>query len=222
MTVNANAETQAFVDELARRADVLGVLLFGSWARGDHRPDSDVDLVVIVRDGFRRGVEYRGSQAFEIIYTTETAALSYWAAHRDEAAAMWDVAKVLYDADGTMSRLATGARAVLAEGKPALDDARIASLRFDVEDQLRHVAHVAATDPATAQLLLANKVFGLTATVFDIRGHWTPPPKQRLAALDALDPDLAIAVRRFYTEPALANRLELARSIAERVFAPSR
>ena len=43
--------------ELAQRTDVVGVLLFGSRARGDHRPDSDVDLVVIVRDGFRRCVE---------------------------------------------------------------------------------------------------------------------------------------------------------------------
>jgi hypothetical protein len=32
------------------RPDVVAVALVGSWARGDARPDSDVDLVVIVRD----------------------------------------------------------------------------------------------------------------------------------------------------------------------------
>ena len=212
------AQTSAFVAELEQRAGVLGVLLFGSWARGDPRPDSDVDLVVILRDGYRRCVEHRGSQVFEIIYTTEAAALTYWAAHRDDAAGLWDVAKVLYDADGTMRRLATGARDVLAEGKPPLDTERIASLRFDVEDLLRHIAHVAATDPATAQLLLANKVFQLTAAVFDIAGTWTPPPKQRLARLDALRPELAITVRRFYSDVGFANRLELARMIVDQVF----
>ena len=34
----------------ADRPDVVAVALVGSWARGDARPDSDVDLVVIVRD----------------------------------------------------------------------------------------------------------------------------------------------------------------------------
>ena len=58
-----------FVEDLKKRSDVLGIILFGSWARGNNRPDSDVDLVVILKEGFRRTVEYRGSQAFEIIYT---------------------------------------------------------------------------------------------------------------------------------------------------------
>lgn len=30
---------------------LVNVLVFGSRARGDHRPDSDVDLVVILEDG---------------------------------------------------------------------------------------------------------------------------------------------------------------------------
>ena len=34
----------------ADRPDVVAVALVGSWARGDARPDSDVDLVLIVRD----------------------------------------------------------------------------------------------------------------------------------------------------------------------------
>ena len=126
---------------------------------------------------------------------------------------------MLYDADGTMRRLDTRARAMLAEGKPRLPAERIASLRFDVEDQLRHVAHVVATDPATAQLILANKVLALTGVVFDLHGEWTPPPKQRLARLDVFRPELAILVRRFYTEVVLADRLGLARAIVERVFA---
>jgi predicted nucleotidyltransferase len=58
-----NPATRAFVDELRARPDVVGVLLFGSWARGDHRPDSDVDLVVIIDAGYQRHVEYRGPHA---------------------------------------------------------------------------------------------------------------------------------------------------------------
>ncbi len=34
----------------AERPDVVAVALVGSWARGDARPESDVDLLLIVRD----------------------------------------------------------------------------------------------------------------------------------------------------------------------------
>jgi predicted nucleotidyltransferase len=44
-----NNDTQQFIEELKARSDVLGVIMFGSWARGNNRPDSDVDLVVILR-----------------------------------------------------------------------------------------------------------------------------------------------------------------------------
>ena len=37
-----NQETQNFVEELKKKPDVLGVILFGSWARGNNRSDSDV------------------------------------------------------------------------------------------------------------------------------------------------------------------------------------
>ena len=39
------------------RADVFGLALVGSWARGAGRPDSDIDLVLLVSDpqAFRHG-----------------------------------------------------------------------------------------------------------------------------------------------------------------------
>lgn len=46
-----NTDTKQFIEELKGRSDVLGVIMFGSWARGNNRPDSDVDLVVILTEG---------------------------------------------------------------------------------------------------------------------------------------------------------------------------
>jgi predicted nucleotidyltransferase len=40
------------VDILVREADPEAIILFGSRARGDARPDSDVDLLVIEREPF--------------------------------------------------------------------------------------------------------------------------------------------------------------------------
>ena len=45
-----NNGTQEFIELLKRRPDIVGIILFGSWARGNNRLDSDVDLVVIVTE----------------------------------------------------------------------------------------------------------------------------------------------------------------------------
>jgi predicted nucleotidyltransferase len=36
------------IDRIAREFDPLRIILFGSWARGDARPDSDLDLLVVL------------------------------------------------------------------------------------------------------------------------------------------------------------------------------
>ena len=100
-----NEATQKFLEELKQRPDVLGVIMFGSWARGNNRPDSDVDLVVILTEGYRRTVEHRNGQPFEIIYTTEKGAFDYWESHKDDAAGLWEVAKILYDKNGAIEQL---------------------------------------------------------------------------------------------------------------------
>lgn len=40
---------QAFLGRLSDRYDVAQMIMFGSRARGDHGPDSDLDLAVVLR-----------------------------------------------------------------------------------------------------------------------------------------------------------------------------
>lgn len=54
---NVNDAPERFFEELRQRPEVVGVLLFGSQARGNSRPDSDIDLVVLVSEGFQHAVE---------------------------------------------------------------------------------------------------------------------------------------------------------------------
>jgi len=46
----ANA-TRAFIDKVASRYDLAGVILFGSRARKSHRADSDADVAVLLHGG---------------------------------------------------------------------------------------------------------------------------------------------------------------------------
>lgn len=45
----ANALTVAVADWVNARPDLTGLAICGSWARGDPRPDSDLDLIVLCR-----------------------------------------------------------------------------------------------------------------------------------------------------------------------------
>jgi uncharacterized protein len=55
---DARAAVQAFLAAVQARYgdDLKGMYLFGSRARGEHRPDSDVDIAVIFEDGPWRSV----------------------------------------------------------------------------------------------------------------------------------------------------------------------
>ena len=214
-----NEETKIFLEELKQRPDVLGVIMFGSWARGNNRPDSDVDLVVILTEGYRRTVEHRNGQPFEIIYTTEKGAFDYWESHKDDAAGLWEVAKILYDKDGTIEQLKNKIKQVLDAGKKAIDEYQLGQFRFDSEDSLKYVGSILTSDPTTANFMLINKIFSLTELFFDIRQKWTPAPKQRLAKIKELSPDFYSLLEQFYqAQITLNNKLELAKQIIPVVF----
>ncbi len=62
-----NDSANEFIELLKSDSNVQGIILFGSWARGNNHAGSDIDLVVIVNDGNRRYVEKRKGQVFEIV-----------------------------------------------------------------------------------------------------------------------------------------------------------
>lgn len=214
-----NEETKKFLEELKQRPDVLGVIMFGSWARGNNRPDSDVDLVVILTKGYRRTVEHRNGQPFEIIYTTEKGAFDYWEGHKDDAAGLWEVAKILHDKDGTIERLKSKIKEVLDAGKKAIDEYQLGQFRFDSEDQLKYVESILASDPTTANLILTNKIFALTELFFDIRQMWIPAPKQRLIKIKENNNHFYDLLQEFYKqEIGLKEKLEIAKKIIPIIF----
>jgi predicted nucleotidyltransferase len=195
-----NEATKNFLEELKKRDDVLGVILFGSWARGNYRENSDVDLEVIVKDGFQRSVEKRDGQIFEIIYTTEKSAFDYNCANKDGAYNFWSVAKILYDKDGSIEKLKQNIESVLEKGKEKIDEIQVEQIKFDAEDVLNYVKEIYSNDPTTANLLLNNKVFNLTENFFNLRQLWTPAPKQRLAKISELNFNLYSYLVNFYND----------------------
>lgn len=213
-----NADTQQFIEELKARPEVCGVVMFGSWARGNNRPDSDVDLLVIVTEGFKRAVEYKNTQAFEIIYITAEAAVEFWNNKKDDCAGLWAVAKILYDKDGTVKTLQEKAQAILAKGKAPIDTHQKGQFKFSAEDEIRAVEAMVDNDTATAHLLLNYVVLALTSHFFDLRQMWVPAPKQRLLSIAELDPKLYAVLKEFYSDTSLANKITAAKKMIPLLF----
>lgn len=214
-----NDQTSKFIEELKSREDVIGVILFGSWARGNQRPDSDVDLVVILKEGHQRTIEERDSQIFEIIYTTKELGLNYWKNHKDDCAGLWEVAKILYDKDGSIKELQSEVETIIKEGKKPINELQFGQFRFDAEDQVKYSRLLSERDAIAANYILTNKMFSLTSMFFDLRQLYTPAPKQRLQKIKELKPELYAAYERFYKDgESLNNKLDIAREITKLVF----
>jgi len=214
-----NQNILEFLEKLKKRSDVLGVILFGSYARGNNYPNSDVDLVIILTEGYLRTVEYQNEQAFEIIYTTEKEAFDYWESHKDDAAGLWEVAKILYDKDETVQKLRTKISKILDAGKEPITKLRLEHLVFDTKDSFKYITNIITNDPLSANLILTNKVFTLTELFFDIRQAWIPAPKQRIAKIKEISPKLYSLLEQFYqSQIPLEEKLQIAKRMTPIIF----
>src|SRR3954447_9370672 len=215
-----NEAIQRFVDELAADPAVRAVILFGSHARGNARPDSDADLVILVeRDQFEMGFAERDGQKFELLRWSEAVAIRYATDNPDNAADFWQVAEILHDPDGAAARMRAHAAEMLAEGKPPMDEARRAWSRWASDDRLDAAAGIAEDDPAAARMVLHERVVDLTATFFDVRGEWTPPTKRRAGRIADLDPALHGLLTAFYADGgSFTDQLALARRMLPHIY----
>lgn len=214
-----NTAIQKFIEELKNQPNIFGVVLFGSQARGNNRPDSDVDLLVIQEEGFRRAVEYRDGQNFEIIYTTPELTLKFWQDKKDDCYNLWSVAKVLYDKDGTIEKLKAQAEAMIKDGKAKMDESQRGQLQFSAMDEIAAVESLAGKDEVAANLLLNHVVFTLTTQFFDLRQLWTPAPKQRVEKIKELKPQMHTELVKFHqAETTIQDNIATARRMVSLTF----
>lgn len=199
--IDLNSATIAFVEELKARGDVQGVVLFGSWARGNQRADSDVDLLVIVDEGSGRAVEYRDGQAFEVVYTTVQGAKDFYKTALDSAHRFWAVAKILFDRDGRIQELKKFVEELTSKGKEPLNRETQEHFSFDAQDQIRfaRAAH-AKGEVASANLILSSKVAALAEIYFDTIGEWRPAPKQLFDEIKKRNGELHKYFSMFYSD----------------------
>ena len=209
-----NEQTKLFIENLKKQDGVLGVVLFGSWARGNNRPDSDIDLLVVSKTDTKREVERKDGQTFEIVYATEKDAASFYKDNRDSCVRFWEIAKIIFDKEGAVERIKNVAEKIKEEGKKPIEASKLKHFEFDATDQLRAVESMLTVDPYSANILLSEKILNLTSLYFDIKQLWTPAPKQLLAEIKGLNQELHNKLVSFYTDGnTLKERLIIAKEI---------
>lgn len=83
----AEADIQLLVDKIVELVDPIEIILFGSYARGDPGPDSDIDLIVVMPDGTHRmdmmGYLYQYLPAISVPYDIIVATTIDMEKHKD-------------------------------------------------------------------------------------------------------------------------------------------
>lgn len=209
-----------FIDKLKVDQNIVGVILFGSYAREDSRSDSDIDLIVLLKTGeSSKKVIQQDGKTFEIIHTTVKGALDYWKGDLDGCFYLWTDAKILFDKDGSIAKLKKDAVELIKEGKKKITDWDFAHKQFDAEDQLRAIKELANNDLPAAKLALNRVMVKLVEYFFDIRQIWTPPTKMQLQKIRVVDPEVGKLLDGFYSqEVKFKESLSLAFDLIEKIF----
>ena len=106
-----------------------------------------------------------------------------------------------------------------ALGKEKMTENAIKHAVFDAEDMLKAIQEIYKAEPVTAVYLLHKKVTELMKSYFDVKGLWTPAPKQILEVLKQVDEELYTLIQEFYkSNKGFDEQLDVARNIVIKVF----
>lgn len=210
-----------YIEELKKQDNILGILIFGSYARGEQRENSDVDVFALVKDGTWRDVEVRDGQVFEMVYSSPNNARQFYETNPNDAVQQWTDGEVVYDPDGEMEKMREFVLAIKEKGKKAIDEKQMRHLQFDAEDKVRAIEAVQINDLATASLQLSRLGNEMLEIYFDLHQLWTPAPKQQLKYLRANDKEMSQSFDDFFREQDFNARLEDIRKIIGKLFSTS-
>jgi len=216
-------EVKRYFEKLKSNPDVLGLILFGSYARGDNRSDSDVDLIVITKKGAERRIDTKDGKTYEMIWVSEEKALEHWKKDKDGCYGVWSDAKIIFDKTGSVRNLKTAAKKIIANGKRKLTELEYNHKKYDAEDQIRAIIRLSVSDKPAANYSLQVVVLKLAEQYLDINRIWSPPPKKMLQKIRDVNPGLGKLFNQFYeANLTLQKRIELAGQIINTVYSSNK
>lgn len=185
---------RALIDELSAITGYLGVLQYGSRARGDNNAESDYDLIVVTEHSI--GVERLHAQKVDLNFLTGDELLAILHRLKRQQSMPWDTmladVVVLDDENGELQSLARDIASSI-NNQPVYSDA-IAGLRFLVWHFLKKLAEADESRSLEAE----TRVFSAISAIAAAHGIVTGQPWQ----------GLDMAIRQILTDaPEIYNKL---------------
>jgi predicted nucleotidyltransferase len=172
--------------DLEREPFVIGVMLQGSVARGDHQPGSDLDLLVLVADGQGKGLvsEQIDGILVERHYRDEATLRRRFERRPDLAYGLVD-GRILHDPQGRLAPLTVHVRRVLADYRTPK------SLRLDIcywlyASRIKLVAAWDAGDELKAAFLVASTSWKILEGIWAVNNLPIPHSGAVLAHINEL------------------------------------
>jgi predicted nucleotidyltransferase len=194
----------ALADELSALHGCHTVVLYGSRARGTHRPDSDVDLLLVRRNGVStRDVRmWRGVQVDAFV--DEEAKLD---PEKDEGLLRIRHGEVLRDEIGFGASLVRRAQEVFARGPAALPPGEVEALRVWGGKMLQRIASREA-GAARADYRRVSLLTELLPLYFRLRRRWYLGSEEALRSLAEEEPGTYEAFERALEPGATLEAIE--------------
>jgi predicted nucleotidyltransferase len=178
------AALRTLAEELSARHGCHTVVLYGSRARGTHRPDSDVDLLLVRPGGVStRDVRmWRGVQVDAFV--DEEAKLD---PEKDEGLLRIRHGKLLRDETGFGASLIRKTQEVFARGPAALPPEEVEALRVWCGKMLQRIAS-RGTGPVQADYRRVSLLTELLPLYFRLRRRWYLGSEEALRTLAEEEP----------------------------------
>ena len=202
--LDGHSAAAAFIEEHYR--DCVAALLCGSVARGEARPHSDLDLLIITGDDEpfgRRTYQAHGwlIEIFAGSFGHFQEKLQPHARRRNPSfAAMLAGAVILRDRDDRARSLIGRAEALLVAGPAPLSADELEQFRYELSDWLDDLAD--CTSSTEALFVVPDLIAKAAELLLLLRGRWSGARRWLYRALAGLDDDLArqllSAAERFY------------------------
>jgi len=205
-----------FIKQRQLQGDVSAVLLYGSYARGTHHVNSDIDIIFVVDQGFKRECVVQDGLLFEVLEETKNNMYSFWERNMDVDRHwyLWKDMKILFDRDGEGKEIIEHAMSFVSDRHP-WPSKEVQMRKLIMLHKINNIRHVSSSDSRTAALLLVEFVWALIENWFGIRGRFIPSSKEVFTILPEEDPVLSDLLGDFYTNPV---DLDTKFKLAERIY----
>jgi hypothetical protein len=185
------------VADLATRPDLVGLVFFGSAARGEAGPGSDLDLYAVTADDASGSV---GRTVAGVPTETSFASLAQWTAQvraeRPTIVHAFATGQALFDrTQGTLATLCREAHVLWERGPSPLSSTALLRFRFHLTDFLRDLEGMPEHSATTALMASTGVRLALEAQCALDRA-WMPPLRRALALLQPRRPDLVALIER--------------------------